>query len=135
MKIYFAASIRGGRADVEIYRQLIEHLKKQHQVLTEHIGDYSLSDKGEKQLPDQKIYQRDMDWLKQCDVVVAETSNPSLGVGYELANAQFYNKPVLILHNRSTQLSAMINGCDYYQDVFYYQDIDQAKKFLDDKLN
>lgn len=134
MKIYFAASIRGGRADVEIYRQLIEHLKKQHQVLTEHIGDYSLSVKGEKQLPDQKIYQRDMEWLKQCDVVVAETSNPSLGVGYELAQAQFCNKPVLILHNQRTQLSAMINGCEYYQDIFYYQDIDQAKQILDEKL-
>ncbi|WP_191987376.1 hypothetical protein [Companilactobacillus jidongensis] len=43
MKIYFAASIRGGRDDVKIYKQLIDFLKQDNQVLTEHIGDYSLS--------------------------------------------------------------------------------------------
>jgi len=35
MKIYFAGSIRGGRDDKELYLQLIKHLAKHGQVLTE----------------------------------------------------------------------------------------------------
>ncbi|WP_421017142.1 hypothetical protein [Furfurilactobacillus cerevisiae] len=33
MKIYFAASIRGGRDDVKIYQQLINHLNQNNEVL------------------------------------------------------------------------------------------------------
>jgi hypothetical protein len=28
------------------------------------------------------IYERDMGWLRECDAVVAEVTQPSLGVGY-----------------------------------------------------
>lgn len=37
-KIYFAASIRGGRNDVELYRELIHYMQSHGEVLTEHIG-------------------------------------------------------------------------------------------------
>lgn len=37
MKIYFAGSIRGGRADVGLYHRLIEYLKKNHTVLMKEI--------------------------------------------------------------------------------------------------
>jgi hypothetical protein len=37
-KIYFAASIRGGRDDVELYRELINYMQTFGNVLTEHIG-------------------------------------------------------------------------------------------------
>ena len=61
MKVYFAGSIRGGRKDAELYRKLIAALKEKHQVLTEHVGDLSLStvkDKG-----DTSIYEQDTLWL------------------------------------------------------------------------
>ena len=82
MKVYFAGSIRGGRQDAELYRKVIAALKEKHQVLTEHVGDLSLStveDKG-----DTAIYEQDTAWLRDCDVVVAECTQMSLGVGYEL---------------------------------------------------
>jgi len=50
MKIYFAASIRGGRGDVELYGQLIEHLRKHGEVLTEHVGNDKITDQGEQGL-------------------------------------------------------------------------------------
>ena len=51
MKIYFAGSIRGGRHDIEIYKQIIEHLKKHGKVLTEHVGKitYSMLSEIEKE--------------------------------------------------------------------------------------
>jgi hypothetical protein len=45
-KIYFAASIRGGRDDVELYRELIDYMQTFGKVLTEHIGLDSLKPSG-----------------------------------------------------------------------------------------
>ena len=39
MEIYFAASIRGGRDDLQLYERLITFLNQQHHFLTEHIGN------------------------------------------------------------------------------------------------
>ena len=85
-KIYFAGSIRGGRNDAKKYQQIIEFLGKYGQILTEHVGDDELL-KQEKSLSDNEIHNRDMAWLTDCEYVVAEVTQPSLGVGYELAMA------------------------------------------------
>ena len=112
MKIYFAGSIRGGRGDVEIYRGIIAHLRSRGEVLTEHVGDAALSSSGEEGLSDTAIYRRDIGWIAEADVVVAEVSTPSLGVGYEIAKAEELGKPVLCLfrENEGRSLSAMIDG-------------------------
>ena len=44
------------------------------------------------------IYNRDMDWLRTAECVVAEVTQPSLGVGYELGFAESINVPVLCLY-------------------------------------
>ncbi|KAM9808825.1 5-hydroxymethyl-dUMP N-hydrolase isoform 2-T2 [Syngnathus typhle] len=65
MKIYFCESIRGGRDDARLYEHIVKTLGKFGKVLTEHVGDSDL-----------------------CHtVVVAEVTQPSLGVGYELGHA------------------------------------------------
>lgn len=67
----------------------------------------------EKSFSDQEIYERDIEWLKESDVLVAEVSTPSLGVGYEISYAVQNNKDVLCLYREGSEkeLSAMINGC------------------------
>ena len=109
MKVYFAGAIRGGRKDAELYRKAIAAMKEKHQVLTEHVGDLSLStveDKG-----DQAIYEQDTAWLRECDIVVAECTQVSLGVGYELAYAEAHGKEVHIFYRpQETQLSTMLAG-------------------------
>ncbi|MFD1417929.1 nucleoside 2-deoxyribosyltransferase [Companilactobacillus keshanensis] len=135
MKIYFAGSIRGGREDVGVYRKIIDYLNIDNKVLTEHIGDYKLSVEGQGQLDNDYIRNRDVDWLNKSDLVVAETSNPSLGVGYELAYAEKIKKPVLILHNKNkSQLSAMIEGSKYFRNINYYSDVTEAISILKSKL-
>ena len=113
MKIYFAGSIRGGRQDAELYRKVIAALKEKHLVLTEHVGDLSLStveDKGDK-----AIYEQDMAWLRESDLVVAECTQVSLGVGYELSYAEAHCKEVHIFYRpKETQLSAMLSGNEYF---------------------
>lgn len=115
MKIYFAGSIRGGRDDRELYAHLINHLKKYGTVLTEHIADQSMTAGGET-LHEKIIFDRDIAWLNNADVVIAKVSTPSLGVGYELAVSQLLahlvGKRVLCLYRKDADksLSAMIKG-------------------------
>jgi nucleoside 2-deoxyribosyltransferase len=112
LKIYFAGSIRGGRDDAALYRQIIALLKEYGEVLTEHIGGAELSSTGEESLPDEAIYARDMAWLAEADAVIAEVTVASHGVGYEIARAEVLGKPVLCIHRPSAgrRLSAMLAG-------------------------
>ena len=124
MRIYFAGSIRGGRDDANLYLEIINHLKKYGEVLTEHVGDDSISSGGENVMNDRDIHDRDMDWLKSSDIVIAEVTNPSLGVGYEIGRAIHHNKKIICLFRKNPQnrLSAMISGsnkltCIRYSDL------------------
>lgn len=121
MKIYFAGSIRGGRDDAEVYRQLIEYLQRYAEVLTEHIGEDSLSDQGESDRDVYTIHDRDMDWLLSADMIVAEVSNPSLGVGYEIGRAVEHDIPTVCLYrsNADKKLSPMIAGADEVRIIYY----------------
>ena len=130
MKIYFAAAIRGGRKDQNKYNELIRFLSSKVEVLTEHVGDSSIEQTGEQNLSDKEIYQRDLEWLESADAVIAEVTNPSLGVGYELGITEKLGKPILCLfddadHNRN--LSAMISG-NHKITTFHYTSLDQAKE-------
>jgi len=111
VKIYFAGSIRGGREDWTLYREIINVLGDYGMVLTEHIGNSELAVTGED-LEDKYIHDRDLSWLRTCDVLVAEVTTPSLGVGYEIGKATEWGKPVLCLFRIGTgrSLSAMIAG-------------------------
>ena len=107
MKIYFAGSIRGGRALAELYARMIAFLQRTDTVLTEHVGELAL----EESASDADIYARDMAWLNCADMLIAECTCPSLGVGYELARAEARGIPCHIFYDRrATQLSAMLTG-------------------------
>ena len=112
MKIYFAGSIRAGREDQEVYQGIIRGLQELGPVLTEHVGSPELTDAGDDGASDAEIYQRDMGWLDEADVVVAEVTVPSLGVGYEIGRAEMLGKPVICLFREEPgrRLSAMISG-------------------------
>jgi hypothetical protein len=95
-------------------------------ILTEHVGDPNLDVRGEE-LSDQQIYDRDLEWLKSCDYLVAEVTKPSLGVGFEISKATEWGIQVLCLYrpSESRSLSAMIAGCDKVT-VETYRNIDEV---------
>ena len=132
MKIYFAGSIFGGRNDAELYKELILHLQKYGTVLTEHVGgkDVQIT---ERDASVDIIHDRDMEWLLSADVVIAEVSTPSLGVGYEIGRAIEHKKKIICLYrpNEVKRLSAMIAGS---KDIVVkgYETLDDAKKIIDE---
>ncbi len=132
MKIYFAGSIRGGRQKAEDYKKIIQFLSLYGEVLTEHIGDPSLSSQGEERSCEE-IYTRDIAWVDDSEVVVAEVTVPSLGVGYEIKHAEQANKKVICLYHNTGdgKLSAMIEG-NKKLIVVIYQDLDDLFQQLTD---
>lgn len=125
MKIYFARSIRG--ASVVNVEALQKSLSVFGEVLSENF-DYSKDPSR-----DHHIFEKDMEMLRSADVVVAEVSNPSLGVGYEIGTAEKLGKPILCLAQKGIMVSAMITGNPACK-VEYYSSVEEAhshvKNFL-----
>jgi nucleoside 2-deoxyribosyltransferase len=127
--IYFAAPVTAGREDAQCYKEIIEFLKRFGNVLTEHIGDPNLGTSGEA-ISSLEIFRRDMDWLKSADVVIAEVSGTSHGVGYELGGAiEAFHKPTLCLYCKAPgkRLSAMIAGNPAIRVVEYIHDFKEVE--------
>ena len=74
-----------------------------------------------------------MEWLQSADIVVAEVTTPSLGVGYELGIAEKLNIPVLCLYrpDKGNRLSAMVSGNAIFTCKEYSVFI-EAQKCIDD---
>lgn len=134
-KIYFAGAIRGGRNFADLYRKMIEHMLLTDIVLTEHIGQADINLKEKGRMSDAGIYNQDTAWLQESDMVVAECSNPSLGVGYELAYAESRGIPCYIFYDKSkTQLSAMLTGNPYFV-IYPYQTEEELFSLMDKILS
>jgi len=131
MKVYFSGSIMGGRELVATYRRIVDFLnEKGFTVLSEHVASSTITKEGEKKDPIYK-YERDIKYLNICDIVVAETTMPSLGVGFEIAYAQQLGKKVICLFNSNSEhcLSAMVAGNNNIK-LIKYKNLEEAEKVL-----
>lgn len=103
MKIYFHCSMLGKNKYQEEYKAIIEALQDlNHKVFYEHIfrNDYEPVSKKTKI----KVYDEIQDkkrLIKLCDAVIVETTQPSIGVGYIIAQALGQHKNVLMLFQDS----------------------------------
>ena len=133
MKIYFCGSIRGGRQLAITYEKLIAMLGGYGKVLTEHLGSNEIIEQKDRILTDKEIHDRDLQWVRESDVVVADVTVPSLGVGYEIGRAIEMGKPLLCLFNTSSKftLSAMIAGSDEVLN-HPYENPEELESILDE---
>jgi 2'-deoxynucleoside 5'-phosphate N-hydrolase len=83
MKIYFGFTVAGDRSTLETARGIVRCLEELgHQVLTRHlVSDDARA--ADRRLGPQAVYQRDMAWLLECDLFIAEVSGSSFGLGFE----------------------------------------------------
>ena len=86
--------------------------------------------------PGVSLWSRDKDWIIDSDVIIAEVSNPSLGVGYELGLSEAIGKPVLCLYHSANpkSLSAMVAGNKSFTTEIY-STMDDLKTIIDNFLN
>jgi len=84
-----------------------------------------------------EVYQHDTNMVRRCDVVVANISHPSLGLGMEMGIAIENKKPLITLIDDSCKTTRfLILG---YVDPFHfslrYTSIAQAGRFVLEKLH
>lgn len=123
LKIYFGGSIKGGRSKVEDYKKIVDYLKTIGTVLDEHVADPNLQSSGES-ITSTEIYNRDVSWINECDILIAEVTVPSLGVGYEIWYAESLNKRIICLYQNDESISAMIKGNNSITHISY-DDVDE----------
>merc|ERR1712179_734712 len=133
--IYFCGSIRAGRQDVDLYQRIIDQLDQYGRVLTPFVGDKNITITGsEHEGGDKGIHDRDVAMLEESKVIVAEVTQPSLGVGYELGRAVAMGKRILCLYRpqENKLLSAMIRGAhnDASFTVVDYKDMKDVPAIL-----
>jgi len=132
MKIYFAGAIRGGRERADLYPLINELLERYGEVLDKHVSDPNVNNL-EQNKSFEVIYTRDINWIKECDLLVAEVSTPSLGVGYEISYAENLGKRIVCLCDESVRVSAMIGGNNNLE-LIYYKNQEELITKLESKL-
>lgn len=133
--VYFCGAIRGGRTLQPVYAQIVTFLQKRGwEVLTKHVAAPDvLAQEHRARFSAADIYARDTRWLRTCDLVVAEVSVPSLGVGFELATAQQLGKPIVCLCQADVALSALVDGNPSLR-LLRYTDSGELPSLLEDAL-
>lgn len=110
MKIYIAGAIKGDISYQKYYKEVVDHvIETGHTAYSELNKELFTSQK----LTDKEIFTRDIRWIEDSELMIAEISGPSLGVGFEISFALSHLKlPVLALFcNDAGTVSAMITGC------------------------
>ncbi len=57
-----------------------------------------------------QIFELEMDALKNTDMLIAEVSVPSHGVGVEIAASWFLKFPCICMHKKGTKVSRFVRG-------------------------
>ena len=111
MKIYFSGSIYGGRQKLETYKKLVKELKKYGTILNEEVADDNVIN-NEKNINDNDIYESLVSRLDNADLVFAEVTIPSLGVGYEIGFADKKEKRIICIYDKTVtpKITTMLRG-------------------------
>lgn len=111
MKIYISGSIYGGTQKIETYKILIKELEKYGEVMNKQVADENTI-ANEAYQKDEDIFCDLEKKLYDADIIFAEVSIPSLGVGYELGFADKIGKKIIAIYdcNYVEKVSTMIRG-------------------------
>jgi len=113
MEIYFGFTVAGDRSSLETARKIVELvIQMGHEVLTRHLVEDNAWE-ADRLIAPQEVYLRDMNWLQQCDVFIAEVSGSSFGLGFETGYILGATaKRVVLFYRRDveTKISLLITG-------------------------
>jgi len=131
MRIYLACTVRGDRSAVAALRTLVAALEERGDtVLTRHLLEDGV-DSAEAALSERAVYDRDIAWLESCDLLIADASGSSFGVGFEvgyvLGRTDRTSQRVILLYraDRAARISRLIAGNGHPRcTVLMYEDQD-----------
>ena len=113
MKIYFGFTVAGDRSSIDTARKVVHQLEEMgHEVLTRHLVSDNAWE-ADRSVSPQDVYRRDMAWLGQCELFIAEVSGSSFGLGFETGYMLgATSKKVVLLYRRDAEqrVSLLITG-------------------------
>lgn len=104
MKVYFSASLSEEKKLKSNYQNIVKIIRSlgyQVDTLFLEINEKQTSEKKNK------TYHELLKKLKSADIMVAEVSEPSLNLGYEISMALETNKPVLVLFSQGKTIELL----------------------------
>lgn len=136
LTIYFTGSLTAKQQYLPNYMKIVDHIKKRgNTVIADHIlkpteHEVSMGTREERLAFHNKLEK----WIYSCDGIVAETSFPSISVGYEISLALRVGKPVLILYSEGEPPSLLAHHKDEKLLCEHYN-VPQLPTILDDFLH
>lgn len=112
--------------------------KMGHEVLTRHLVDDNAWEKDRIITP-RAVYLRDMSWLEQCDLFMAEVSGSSFGLGFETGYVLGATKKrVLLFYERKVEsnISLLITGNAHPNcRLVPYSEVEEAELWVRSELS
>ncbi len=134
MKIYFGFTVAGDRSSVAVASKIVEILEQLgHEVLTGHLVRDDAWE-ADRRITAQEVFRRDMRWLEECDLFMAEVSGSSFGLGFEtgyLLGATA--KKVVLFYRRDLEakLSLLITGITHANcQLVPYSNSDEVETWI-----
>ncbi len=82
----------------------------------------------------QEVFERDRRAVRKADLVIAYVGIPSLGVGMELAYAEVFDIPVILLAEEDRKISRFVLGIPNVKGVVRFKTREEALEKLKDNL-
>lgn len=120
MRIYFGFTMAGDRGSLAAARRMVAVMEELgYEVLTRHLMEDDAF-AMDRRITAQQVYDRDMAWLAQSDLLIAEVSGSSYGLGFEAGYVLGGSTRRVLLFYRNDaaeRISRMITGCTHPQCI------------------
>lgn len=138
MNVYFTASTTNDGKFKKNYQKIVDLIKRQKNHLLS--GEQIVNEKFlelDKQLSKEQIFKREKKLIDEADCIIAEVSQPSLGVGGEIVYALVKGKPVLglVFENGKDKISPMIEGNPSENFFFEHYNFEKLSYIIKDFLH
>src|ERR1700723_3110553 len=139
MKIYFGFTVAGDRSGIEAARKIVVLLERVgHEVLTRHLVEDDAWE-ADRRISAEDVYRRDMAWLEQCDLFIAEVSGSSFGLGFETGYVLgATTKKVSLFYRRDVEkkISLLITGNTHPNCTLApYSNVTDVESFITSNLS
>jgi nucleoside 2-deoxyribosyltransferase len=139
MKIYLGFTVAGDRSAVMVARKIVDILvEMRHEVLTRHLVEDNAWE-ADRRITPKEVYLRDMKWLEQCDLFIAEVSGSSFGLGFETGYVLGATTKKVVLFYRKdveTKISLLITGITHPNCTLApYSDFNEVEIWIRNNLS
>lgn len=82
-----------------------------------------------------KLYESNMEKIKETDLLIAYVGLPSIGVGMEVQEAKTLGKDVILMTESGLPISKPLMGCPAVVELICFKDFESGLKLLDTALD